>query len=274
MVGPHPDLSPVAWVLNLDAEDELSHPGSHTPTRAMTERIVSLIPTLRRSLIGPHDQILWPLGEVSELPVRCWMPTRFARSLTSQPIEAPPMEILRTVNHRAFSSSLGQHLPGATFATTLDAVHGALTGDTTWLLKRPWGYAGRGRKKMTRATFDQPWVQAGLREGGVQIEPLVDRLADFGQHGMLERDGHFSLGTPTIQHIDIHGAWQSSEPTIDFPEAPVLRETGVRVAAALHAAGYFGPFGIDAFRWRDADGQTHFQPLSEINARYSMGFHR
>jgi hypothetical protein len=42
------------------------------------------------------------------------------------------------------------------------------------------------------------------------------------------------------------------------------------VAEVLRDAGYFGPFGIDAYRWRDGATQ-YFNPRSEINARYSMG---
>jgi hypothetical protein len=43
------------------------------------------------------------------------------------------------------------------------------------------------------------------------------------------------------------------------------------VSESLHAAGYFGPFGIDAYRYRS--GREHgFCSLSEINARFSMGF--
>jgi hypothetical protein len=44
-----------------------------------------------------------------------------------------------------------------------------------------------------------------------------------------------------------------------------------RVAAALLQAGYFGPFGIDAFRY-ELGGRTKLQPRCEINARYTMGF--
>lgn len=43
-------------------------------------------------------------------------------------------------------------------------------------------------------------------------------------------------------------------------------------ARAVTAAGYFGPFSTDAFRYRDDDGKLHFHALSELNARYSMGF--
>jgi hypothetical protein len=44
------------------------------------------------------------------------------------------------------------------------------------------------------------------------------------------------------------------------------------VAEALARAGYFGPFGIDAYLWRRAPGALELNPQSELNARYTMGF--
>ena len=53
---------------------------------------------------------------------------------------------------------------------------------------------------------------------------------------------------------------------------PLLHDEGERIAEALAAEGYFGPFGVDAFTFIGADGANSLQPRSEINARYSMGF--
>ena len=50
----------VAWVLNLDAEDELARGGAHTPTAEMTARISGLLPRLA-GLVRPGDQVIWPL---------------------------------------------------------------------------------------------------------------------------------------------------------------------------------------------------------------------
>jgi hypothetical protein len=55
-------------------------------------------------------------------------------------------------------------------------------------------------------------------------------------------------------------------------ELAALNETFERAAEALRGAGYFGPFGIDAFRYLDAQNVERFHPLGEINARYSMGW--
>jgi hypothetical protein len=44
-----------------------------------------------------------------------------------------------------------------------------------------------------------------------------------------------------------------------------------RLEAKLVDAGYSGPVGIDAFVYRDIDGQCHLKPIVEINPRYTMG---
>ena len=57
----------------------------------------------------------------------------------------------------------------------------------------------------------------------------------------------------------------------DLAQVPALLAEAHRVAEALFAADYFGPFGVDAYFYRDR-GDIRLQPRSEINARYSMGF--
>jgi len=41
--------------------------------------------------------------------------------------------------------------------------------------------------------------------------------------------------------------------------------------AELRQAGYFGPVGIDAFVYRDAQGHCRLKPIVEINPRHTMG---
>lgn len=285
---------PVAWVLNLDAEDELARGGAHTPTDVMKARIEGLLPRLR-GLIGPQDVVLWPGGAPLERGLwgRAWCPTRWARTQLEQaglrvPL-APSVEVLRRVNHRLFAHALGQALPGAGWAANAEQLSSLLAAtdalrqvsvEQSWLMKRPLGYAGRGRKKLRPGALtgaDQAWLDASLRDGdGLQIEPLVARELDCALHGWLAEDGQCTFGQPTVQHLDDTGAWQSTElaapGTLMESELAALGRAGRQTADALHAEGYFGPFGLDAFRWRAPDGQLHFQPRSEVNARYSMGW--
>ena len=297
---------PVAWVLNLDAEDELARGGAHTPTAVMTARIEGLIPRLSSALtptlspageretglVLPGDLILWPgEGTPPGMLGRAWCPTRWAltqmeRAGVRLP-RAPSVEVLRRVNHRRFAHDLGQSLPAAGFAMNaneLTALLGApiepFSAERCWLIKRPLGYAGRGRKKLRAGEIsaaDQSWIEASLRTGdGLQVEPWVQRELDCALHGWLGEDGEVVFGQPTLQHLDPTGAWQSTvvaeNGVISSGELEQLSHAAERTAEALRAAGYFGPFGLDSFRWRSPDGRLHFQPRSEVNARYSMGW--
>lgn len=284
----------VAWVFNLDAEDELARGGPHTPTNVMRARVQSLMPQLA-ALMLPGDEVLWPPGA----PLQrarvglAWCPTPWAlEQLRRAGLEvpaAPDPAVLRKVNHRQFSNDLGQALPGARFVHTEAALREALgdepvlervSSERNWLLKRPLGYAGRGRRKIGSGPWspaDRTWIDAALKTGdGLQVEPFVTRVLDCALHGEVTVDGSLRLGEPTRSIIDEAGTWVSSERAGPSDLTAAERETLVHeaqvTARALGAAGYFGPFGLDAFRWRAPDGSTHFQPRCEINARYSMGW--
>jgi hypothetical protein len=58
---------------------------------------------------------------------------------------------------------------------------------------------------------------------------------------------------------------------ISDAERGALQERAELTSKSLIRAGYFGPFGIDAYRY-EGDGGSGFCALSEINARYTMGF--
>jgi hypothetical protein len=121
------------------------------------------------------------------------------------------------------------------------------------------------------------WIEASLRSfGALVVEPWVNREADFGQHGYLTGAGALVLGAPTRQQMAPEGAWMGSERVspgdLGVEEAELLAGALREAGLALRAAGYFGPFGVDAFRWRDEHGRLQFDPRCEINARYSMGW--
>jgi hypothetical protein len=107
----------------------------------------------------------------------------------------------------------------------------------------------------------------------------VGRIAlntTVGLHGFVDETGTLTSGRPTLQEIDAQGTWRATRiaapGALRTDELELLQRTLEQTAHALHHAGYFGPFGVDAFRWRAPDGSLAFQPRCELNARYSMGW--
>jgi hypothetical protein len=277
------------WLLNFDSDDELAQPIGYSPSAAVLSRFESIASRLV-GLIPDGDAAIEEWKANHRAPPgpfegRAFCPTpRALRALLAAGASvgpAPSIDVLARVNHRAFSAELGQCLPGARFVRTREELERALARTSgAWLLKRPFGFAGRGRQRLRESTIDggvEPFVRASLATGnGLQVEPWMDRILDVAMHGFVDARGAVTLGQPTSQEIDESGAWIKTTAllpnTLSDDELRQLRSEAERSAEALSRAGYFGPFGIDAFRYRDRDGRPRFNARSEINARYSMGW--
>jgi hypothetical protein len=280
-----------AFFLNFDAEAELADPSARTPSRAVAERSRALAQQVR-GLLEPGDVVLMDQTRLHGGPFegRAWCPTpraldALARAGAVVP-RAPPLPVLQRVNHRRFCAELGLSLPGARWVTTREELSETISPPSPpsptglWLLRRPFGFAGRGRLRLAPARVgaaEERWIQASLAGGeGILAEPWVERDADFGLHGHITEGGVIALGEPTSQRCDARGAWISSERAargeLSAEEERALFAATEEAAAALAGAGYFGPFGVDAFRYRDARGGLAFNQRCEINARYSMGW--
>ncbi len=286
---------PRAWALNLEAEAELEDPSARTPSRARADKARLFVGRMG-PLIPPGDEVLLfheDAARCDGMAGRAWCPTPGAfdllRKAGADLPDAPPFAVLRRVNHRRFCAELGQTMEGARYVTTREGLDEALAGPTvtgSFLLKRPYGFSGRGRLRApgAKATNERPlddagrrWIEGSLAGGeGLQVEPWVDITADFGIHGHLSKGGELVRGEPTKQRCDAKGAWlhsrRASAGELSTSELDQLLAAFAETGEALRAAGYFGPFGVDAFRYRGAGGAEVFQPRGEINARYSMGW--
>lgn len=280
--------------LNLDAELELENPAQYRSTSRMRAHIASRANAIQHRLSRRPDTadvvVRYDgdtLGKCAAKSGMAWCPTPSACDALLRlgvVIPAPPkLEVLQAVNHRAFCADLGQFLPGARFVRSREEADEVLTGPATlgWLLKRPFGFSGRARKRVSDGTrltaADTTWIEASMMGHGVglQIEPFVEIVREYAVHGYVTTDGRCDLAGVTRLVTDTDGAWLRNEPLArgDDPEhRDALLESATLVARALARTGYFGPFGIDAFSWRDARGREHLQPRSEINARYTMGY--
>jgi hypothetical protein len=274
-----------AWALNLDAELELEHPrGGYNAS----ERVLGQLERHgggARLLLGPRDVEVRRGGPRLEAPEayvgRAWCPTPQALALLRAagvpPEPHPPVEVLRRVNHRRFAFELGGGMPEQHYVGDRPVLDALLGRDGPWLLKRPFGFAGRGQLRAFRAFSDkeQHWIDASLRAGGLVVEPLVEILLEVSLHGFVHRDGRCELGRPCVQSVTDRGVFRevrlAGAGELELEEQHALRGAGERVAEALRDAGYFGPFGVDGHRHRRR-GRVGFCALGEINARYTMGF--
>lgn len=280
---------PLAWVLNLDSEDELARGTLYRPP-TLAKRAELANRALASGLVRADDFVLdGHVGVRDDRPAHgllgaAFMPTPYAlRRLAEAGAvvpRAPTLEALRRANER---SILLPRLDGAVLVRKREDALLALdrhTPSELWLCKRAFGAAGRGHRRVPARRvreLDVAWIDATLRKtGAIEITPWLDRVADFAMHGALSENGELTVGAPTIQLINAADAWSSSrlaaQDELSESERAALRAAVDEAAAALLAVGYFGPFGIDGFRYRAPDSRLAFCSCCDVNARYTMGF--
>lgn len=284
----------IAWHLNLDADRELHDQVGYRASRIDAARIAELRSGIA-DLIADDDVVLGDDADVAVLAASgttfsvqafCPTPSALARiQALGLPVPpAPPFSVLRAVNDRRFCAALGHGLAGSCFAHDMPTLenyleHPSSTG--VHVIKRAFSFAGREQRRVKDGVLDDStrgFCDRSFAEGdGLQVEPWVDRVADFSRHGYLTRTGALLIGEVREQRCDPFGRFvgMSTTPAVLTPtEHALLRDAVVETGAALTAAGYFGPFGVDAFRYRQVEGGTAFNPRCEINARFTMGYPR
>ena len=279
----------VAWLLNLDSDEELANPRGYRPRPELEARIASLVP--RMSMLLRADDVLLPAeGRLdADLTVLTFCPTPSAvaraHALGLTVAFEVPCPLLRSVNSRAFCASLGQTLPHAQYVHEMAELEAAVRAPSptgAFLLKRELSFAGRERRQARLGELDASTrgfaARSFARGEGLQVEPYLELCAEFALHGFALGTERWLAGPLVAQECDRQGRWLGSRlapaGALSEQEHAALGAELTRVAAALGDLGYVGPFGIDAYRYRDAAGQLAFQPRSEINARFTMGYPR
>lgn len=275
------------WVFNLDAELELARgrPG-YVAQRKLSEQLAEHGRS-SRALLGPEDRELSAGGapsllEPARLRGRAWCPTPLALATLRQhgvePEPHPSAEVLRRVNHRLFAHQLGGGLPRQSYVTSrTELTRFVADARERWVMKRPLGFAGRGQMRIIGPLTDKQWswVDASLKRDGLLLEPLVEPTFELSVHGFVWREGRYELGRICAQDVSDRGTFRGARlalgSELSDSERAAVEERVETTAQALHRAGYFGPFGIDAYRY-ELDGTTGFCALGEINARYTLGF--
>ena len=199
--------------------------------------------------------------------------------------DAPNPHAVRTANSRRFSLELEQEwsvgLPGADVILSLEDLQRRLRGFSAgqrWVLKANFGMSARERllgRGPALSDAAAGWTQKRLSiDGRVIFEPWVERIAEAGVQVTIPLRGAPHLDGVTPLLCDDSGQYRGSRfsPAAES-DAVWARaiETALRAGERLQQLGYFGPLGIDAMRYRDADGIERLRPLQDINARWTMG---
>jgi hypothetical protein len=283
-------------VLNLDAENELEVGRGYAATR----HIQRIVERERRNLLGTlvaQGDIVVGATELSAeeaervrgLPGLAWSPTPSALTLLAQagarPSAAPDFETLRTVNARAFAADVRSPLRAEAFEKHLvrdrEQALAQLSRPAAegWLVRRTFGAAGRGRRRIRAGkpgASELAWLARGFQSGPLIIEPWVTITREFTRSGWVNTDATVHSAAPCLQATTAAGAWTATEcadaGALARGEDARLEEAFFSAGRALAEAGYFGPYGIDSYRYRsNGPGSPEIlNPLSEINARFTM----
>jgi hypothetical protein len=275
-----PERFGFAWVLNLDAELEMAEP-SYCASKRVLEQL-DRHGQGARALLGPLDVLLDGADQSAASKTgRAWCPTPRALARMAEagiePEPHPPLSVLRAVNHRKFATALNLGIPEQHYVEERASLDALLSNHAhPWLLKRPLTFAGRGQQRIFGQgdARQSAWIDASLRRTGLVVEPLVTPTLEVSLHGFIWRDGRRELGRVCVQEVSDRGVFRSIRLMLDelmASEQEQLFHAAEQTALALTQAGYFGPFGIDGYRY-SVDGKSSFCALGEINARYSMGF--
>lgn len=206
---------------------------------------------------------------------------------------APQIDLLwadpsaKAVNDRRFSFQLttawGCALPGARVLRSVAELEHHLAAwvestacDGAWVCKAVWSSAGRERvygrgvgvDANQRAQLERLFERT---EPAVVFEPWLPRVSDVGICGSVS--DKVSLHPPHQLLSTARGGFAGidlRQVALEHAERDALVTTAERVGRELQHMGYRGPFGVDAFVYRDGD-ERRLHPLCEINARYTFG---
>lgn len=180
----------------------------------------------------------------------------------------------------------------ATYDEAIDLIRGIRRrGHHRVVAKMLFGVAGSNMQRLWEPELTESqrkWLRRTIEtEGGVVIEPWLDRVFDFSFQFDLTSEGLRQIGFVEMLN-DRRGQYQASvfKPMISNGLDPDLaaflngprsgRLKGVFdrlekvLAPKLAAAGFRGALGVDAFVYRDGEA-LRLKPVTEINARYTMG---
>lgn len=198
---------------------------------------------------------------------------------------APPDSVIREVNSRAYSFGLeqewdcGPDTAGAVSSMAeFESILGRFREHERWVLKAGFSAAARDRLTGHGPLSDASaihWIRRRLLRGETLFfERWLERVDEAGIQWEVPPSGDPQLLGVTPLLCDEAGRYLGSGFGSDLALLDSWQnavDVSRRAAVRLQQSGYFGPLGIDAMRYRDADGEVRIRPLQDINARWTMG---
>ena len=155
------------------------------------------------------------------------------------------------------------------------------------VVKSPWSSSGRGVRYVPQPVPDNHllgWMRGVLRQqGGIMVEPLYNKVYDFGIEFMANADGTVDfLG---LSLFDTRGgAYTASicatendkrEMLSRYVDMELLDNICLQIrqiVAPLMSGVYSGPFGVDMMAVARSEGEGFWlHPCVELNLRRTMG---
>ncbi len=206
------------------------------------------------------------------------------------PRAIPPvaLHVHRRSTHVKIADDLGLEFPGRAVVSSIEALnahlaaggaHNSPTGE--WILKPMFSAAGRNWIRGIGTAAERQAKIAAERqfdEGrSLLFEPLLARVRDIGTSLAITEAGVEVIGAHQIE-VSSAGKFRGIRiPVRDrdregdtFPEEALAQ--GERIGERLHAIGFRGACGIDAWCAKTRGGGLHKEFLGEINARLTFGW--
>lgn len=219
---------------------------------------------------------------------------------------AEELDAIRTLSGRQMTTSLLKKLREgietetcgeSVYYETYDEAINAISDLGECVVKAPWSSSGRGVKYILKneeahhLQNTRNWMQNVIKQqGGVMIEPLYNKVKDFGMEFMAHEDGSVTYEGLSL-FTTVNGAYTGNMLSPEEEKREVLSkhisleiidEIATRICKYAETKPYVGPFGVDMMvvtKDRLSEMTSHkserhgflLHPCVEINLRRTMG---
>ena len=215
---------------------------------------------------------------------------------------AQQLEVIRTMSSRRYAAenllpamvAIDSRLVGkSVYCETMEEVDAQLIANGQSVIKAPWSSSGRGIRYIGSSLDDhqQGWLRNIMKQqGGVTVEPLYNKVYDFGMEFYASAGSETS--EPTVRYCGLslfdtsNGAYSGSilateedkremlSQYVDLQLLDKVKQFVVSCLAPKLAGVYSGPFGIDMMAVVNGSNPSDgflLHPCVELNLRRTMG---